>query len=58
LKSRAKLDVALFKKESSRTEGGQNLFTKPTELQFEIANIIGRISTEGIIEFTIFKSIT
>jgi len=57
LNSRTKRDVALFKKEASRTGGGQNPFTKPTGLQYKIANIIERISTEGIIEFTIFKSI-
>ena len=48
LKSRAKRDVAMYKKEAGRTGGGQNPFNNPTELQFKIANIIGAISTEGI----------
>ena len=48
LKSRAKKDVATYKKEAGRTGGGQNLFNTPTELQFKIANIIGAISTEGV----------
>ena len=48
LKSRAKKDVAMYKKEAGRTGGDQNLFNTPTELQFKIANIIGAISTEGV----------
>ena len=48
VKSRAKGNVALFKKEASRTGGGPNPIPKPTKLQFKISNIIGSICTEGI----------
>ena len=48
VKSRAKRDVALFKKEAGRTGGGPNPSPKPTELQFKISNFIGSICIEDI----------
>ena len=48
MKSKAKRDVAVYKKESNRTGGGPNPLSEPTELQYKIASIIGTICTEGI----------
>ena len=50
MKSTAKKAVAEYKKELTKTGGGANSASTPTELQFKIASFIGPVYTEGIPE--------
>ena len=48
-KSKCKLAVMDYNKELGKTGGGQNTVKQPSEIQYRVAELIGKAATDGVV---------